>query len=72
MEQAEPTRTAAGGVRRVTAEDVVRQCQAVVTFGLGELSELAHDPAIATNVAERQGNSEMHGRFLFGWSLVSR
>jgi hypothetical protein len=34
VEQAEPTRTAAGGVRRVAAENVVRQRQAVVTFGL--------------------------------------
>ena len=51
-------------VRRVAAEYVVGQRQAVVTFGLGELSELAHDPAIAADVAEGQGNSEMHGRFL--------
>jgi hypothetical protein len=65
MEQAEPTRTAAGGVRRVAAEDVVRQRQTVVTFGLGELSEFSHDWAIATDVAERQGYSEMHGRFPF-------
>jgi hypothetical protein len=63
-ERAEPTRTAAGGVRRVAAEDVVRQRQTVVTFGLGELSEFSHDWAIATDVAERQGYSEMHGRFL--------
>src|SRR3954454_16517260 len=64
VEQAEPTRTAAGGVRRVAAEHVVRQRQAVVTFGLGELSEFSHDWTIATDVAERQGYSEMHGRFL--------
>jgi hypothetical protein len=51
---------------------MVRQRQAVVTFGLGEFSEFAHDRAIATDVAERQGYSEMHGRFLFGWLLVSR
>ena len=73
VEQAEPTRTAAGGVRRVAAEHVVRQRQAVVTFGLGELGVFAHDRAIAADVAERQGYSEMHGRFpLFGWSLLSR
>ena len=65
MEQAEPTRTAAGGVRRVAAEHVVRQRQAVVTFGLGELGVFAHNRAIATDVAERQGYSEMHGRFPF-------
>jgi len=73
VEQAEPTRTAAGGVRRVAAEHVVRQRQTFVTFGLGELSEFADDRAIATDVAERQGNSEMHGSFpCFGWLLVSR
>ena len=65
VEQAEPARTAAGGVRRVAAEHVVRQRQAVVTFGLGELGVFAHDRAIATDVAERQGYSEMHGRFPF-------
>ena len=27
---------------------------------------------VATDVTERQGNSKMHGRFLFGWLLVSR
>jgi hypothetical protein len=64
VEQAEPTRTAAGGVRRVAAEHVVRQRETFITFGLGELCELAHDRAIATDVSERQGNSEMHGRFL--------
>jgi hypothetical protein len=65
VKQAEPTRTATGGVRRVAAEDVVRQRQTVVTFGLGEFSEFSHDWAIATDVAERQGYSEMHGRFPF-------
>jgi len=64
VEQAEPTRTAAGWVRRVAAEDVVRQRQTFVTFGLGELSEFAHNSAITTDVAERQGKSEMHGYFL--------
>jgi hypothetical protein len=64
VEQAEPTRAAAGGVGRVAAEHVVRQRQTFVAFGLGELSEFAHDSAIATDVAERQGNSKMHGRFL--------
>ena len=76
VEQAEPARTAAGGVRRVAAEHVVRQRQAVVTFGLGELSVFAHDRAIATDVAERQGYSEMHGRFPFwlvaGFPLIYR
>src|SRR6185369_974363 len=73
VEQAEPTRTAAGGVRRVAAENVVRQRQAVVTFGLGKLGVFAHDRAVAADVAEGQGYSEMHGRFpLFGWSLLSR
>jgi hypothetical protein len=52
------------GFARVAAEHVVRQRQAFVTFGLGELCEFAHDRAIATDIAERQGNSEMHGRFL--------
>src|SRR4029453_5263436 len=65
VEQTEPTRTAAGGVRRVAAEDMVRQRQAVVTFGLGELGVFTHDRAIAADVAERQGYSEMHGRFPF-------
>jgi hypothetical protein len=52
---------------------MVRQRQSVVTFGLGELGIFAHDRAIAADVAERQGYSEMHGRFpLFGWSLLSR
>ncbi len=55
VEQAEPARTAAGGVRRVAAEHVVRQRQAVVTFGLGELGVFTHDRAIAADVAERQG-----------------
>jgi hypothetical protein len=64
VEQAEAARTAAGRVGRVAAEHVVRQRQTVVTFGLGELGEFAHDRAIATDVAERQSNSEMHGRFL--------
>src|SRR5262245_24632132 len=64
VKQAEPTRTAAGRIRRVAAEHMVRQRQAIVTFGFGELSEFAHDRAIATDVAERQGKSEMHGRFL--------
>jgi len=64
VEQAEPTRAAACGVRRVAAEHVVSQRQAFVTFGFSELCEFAHDRAIATNVTERQGNSEMHGRFL--------
>ena len=64
VEQAEPTRTAAGGVGRVAAEHVVRQRETFVAFGLGELCEFAHDRAIAADVAERQGNSEMHGRFL--------
>src|SRR4051794_31127371 len=64
MEQSKPTRTATGGVGWVAAQHVIRQRQTVVTFGLGELSEFAHDRAIATDVAERQGYSEMHGRFL--------
>ena len=64
MEQAEPTRTAAGGVRWVAAEHMVRQRQAIVAFGLGALSEFAHDGAIATDVAEGQGKSKMHGHFL--------
>ena len=64
VEQAEPTGAPAGRVRRVAAEHVVRQRQTFVTFGLGEFCEFAHDWAIATDVAERQGNSEMHGRFL--------
>jgi hypothetical protein len=52
---------------------VVRQRQAVVTFGLGKLGVFAHDRAIATDVAIRQGNSKMHGRFpFFGWSLLFR
>src|SRR5262249_17803220 len=71
VEQAEPTRTAAGGVGWITAEHVVRQRQTVVAFGLGELSEFAHDRAIATDVAERQGNSEMRGLPRLGWLLVS-
>ena len=53
-----------GPGERVAAEYVVRQRQSSVTFRLGELSEFAHDRAIATDVAEGQGNSEMHGRFL--------
>src|SRR5207342_1582369 len=65
VEQPEPTRTAAGGIRRVAAEHVIRQRQAVVTFGLGEFGVFAHDRAIATDVTERQGYSEMHGRFPF-------
>ena len=65
VEQAEPARTATGGVRRVAAEHVVRQRQAVVTFGLGEFGIFAHDGAIAADVAEGQGYSEMHGRFPF-------
>jgi hypothetical protein len=48
----------------VAADHVVRQRQTVVTFGLSELSEFAHDQAIATDVAEGQGKSEMHGCFL--------
>src|SRR4029079_7888801 len=36
VEQAAPAGAAAGWVRRVAAEHVVRQRQAVVTFGLGE------------------------------------
>jgi hypothetical protein len=43
---------------------VVRQRQAVVTFGLGEFCKFADDRAVATYVAEGQGKSEMHGRFL--------
>ena len=65
VKQTEPTRAAAGGVRRVTAEHMVRQRQAVVAFGLGEFGVFTHDRAIATDVAERQGYSEMHGRFPF-------
>ena len=64
VEQAEPTRAAAGRVSRVAAEHVVRQRQTIVAFSLGELGEFAHDRPIATDVAEGQGNSEMHARFL--------
>ena len=47
--------------------------QAIVTFGLGEFGVFAHDRAIATDVAVRQGYPETHGRFpFFGWSLLSR
>ena len=72
VKEAEPTGTAAGGVLRVAAEHVVRQHKTFVAFSLGELSEFAHDRAVAADVAQGHGNSEMHGRFLFGWLLVSR
>ena len=65
MKQAEPTRTATGRVRWVAAEDVVRQRQTFITLSFSKLSEFSHDWAIATDVAERQGYSEMHGRFPF-------
>jgi hypothetical protein len=64
MKQAEPARTAAGWVCWVAAKHMVRQRQAVVTFGLGEFCILADDRAVATYIAEGQGNSQMHGRFL--------
>src|SRR6185369_9359889 len=64
VEQTQPTRTATGGVGRVATEHVVRQRQTLVALGLRELCEFAHNRAVAADVAERQVNSEMHGRLL--------
>jgi hypothetical protein len=72
VEQAEPTRTAAGGVRRVAAEHVVRQRQTFVAFGLGELCEFAHDRAIATDVTEGRQVRDAWSFPHFGWLPVSR
>ena len=73
VEQAEPTRTAAGGVRRVAAEHVVRQRQAVVTFGLGELGVFAHDRRHRHRCRRKAGLfRDAWSLPLFGWSLVSR
>jgi hypothetical protein len=64
VEQAEPGSAAAGGIGRVAAEHVVRQHQTFIAFSLGEFGEFTNDRAITADVAERQGNSETHGRFL--------
>jgi len=72
VEQAEPTRTAAGGVRRVAAEHVVRQRQTFVTFGLGELSEFATIGPSPPMSPKGRAIPRCMVVSLLGWLLVSR